>query len=93
MSDVSDQSPAHFLKHANTGLYVHPEGGRAAIGAKLVLLPGPHRNRKDLKFEFRSDGSIIHSESGLAVHPIKDSSGAELVLLRDSPARSVPQST
>jgi hypothetical protein len=81
------QSAGQFLKHVKSGLYVQPEGKRATIGVRLVLQPGPHRNSADLKFDIRPDGSIIHVASGLAVHPVKESSGAELVLLRDSPER------
>ena len=80
------QSAGQFLKHVKSGLYVQPEGKRATIGVRLVLQPGPHRNSADLKIDIRPDGSIIHVASGLAVHPVRESSGAELVLLRDSDA-------
>lgn len=80
----SEQLNAHFLRHVKTGMYVQPEGGNAANGVRLVLNPGPHNSSPNLLFDLRSDGSIVHVVSGLAVHPMKVSLGAELVLLPDS---------
>ena len=82
----SEHLNAHYLRHVKSGMYVQLEGGHAANGVRLVLNPGPHNNSSNLLFDFRSDGSIVHIDSGLAVQPMKVSLGAELVLMPDSAA-------
>lgn len=82
-----DPQPCSFLRHTHTAMYVHPEGGTAVCGARLVLWPGDHNNERRLVFSLRADGNLQHVDSGLFVHPKggRAKSGIELILHPDGP--------
>jgi hypothetical protein len=79
--------PCYFLRHVHTAMYVHPEGGTAECGVRLVLWPGHHNHERRLMFSLRPDGNLQHVDSGLFVHPKggKAKSGIELILHPDGP--------
>jgi hypothetical protein len=64
------------LYHVSSGKCIHPEGGKAEIGRRLVFWSscsdGPvsdANGNKRLAFEFTSSGSIRHKNTGLCIHP------------------------
>ena len=81
------ETPCYFLRHVHTAMYVHPEGGTAVCGVRLVLWPGDHNHERRLMFSLRPDGNLQHVDSGLFVHPKggKAKSGIELILHPDGP--------
>jgi len=86
-SSPEPETPCYFLRHVHTAMYVHPEGGAAVCGVRLVLQPGDHNHERRLMFSLRPDGNLQHVDSGLFVHPKggQAKSGIELILHPDGP--------
>ncbi len=60
--------PDGMLRHKYTGSCVHPDGGTAYSGVKLVLWPSC-TSHVDLPVEINDDGNIRNKLTGLCVHP------------------------
>lgn len=61
-------SKAFYLRHKQSGLFVHPEGGRVCTnGQPLILYPGGFGETR-LLFQWNA-GCLQHVESGYYVHP------------------------
>lgn len=77
----NDTSPFMFslrpdgnLQHTESGLFVHPRGGKAKSGIELLLHPDGPESR--LAFNHDGGGCFRHRESGMFVHP-KNGKGAQ----------------
>ena len=73
-----------YLEHVESGLFVHPLGGKGKVDARLIL-HAPVREPR-LLFRLHPDGSLEHMESGLFVHPwggtaVTDVRGCAFVVL------------
>jgi hypothetical protein len=57
-----------WLRHKQSNLFVHPQGGIGRPDVPLLLHPGGYGEHR-LKFRWHLNGDLEHIESGLYVHP------------------------
>jgi hypothetical protein len=84
MSEARVEMILGYLEHVESGLFVHPLGGKGEVDKRLIL-HAPVREAR-LLFRLHPDGSLEHLESGLFVHPkggtaVADVGGGAFVVL------------
>ena len=76
-----------YLRHVQSGLFVHPRGGKATFDNQELVLHSPAVGETRLLFTY-DDGCLKHVESGMFVHPRGGSAAKNdtpLVLFNSSP--------